>query len=77
MNIYKKDKYQNPTCFGHAKTKGTLLIQIFALCNMLLQLLSTTSKTIITLINTALYLLLALSCGSQGAKKTSKSLAVV
>lgn len=69
MNIYIKDKYQKLTCFGHAKPKGTVLIQIFALCNKLLQLLSTTSKTIITVINTALYPLLALSCGSQGAKK--------
>lgn len=75
MNIYIKDKYQKLTCFGYAKPKGTVLIQIFALCNKLLQLLSTTSKTIITVINTALYPLLALSCGSQGAKK--KSLAVV
>lgn len=73
MNIYIKDKYQKQTCFGYAKTKGTLLIQIFAFCNKLLQLLSTTSKTIITVINTALYLLLALSCGSQGAKKNQKS----
>lgn len=73
MNIYVRDKCQKLVCFDYALTKSTLLLQIFPLSNKLLQVLSTTFKMIVTVINTALYLLLALSCGSQGAKKKRKS----
>lgn len=76
MNIYIRNKYQKLACYDYGKPKSTLLIQIFALYNKLLQLLNTTFKMTTTVINTAFYLLLALSCGSQGAKK-KKSLAAV
>lgn len=64
---------QKLVCFDYAQTESILLIQTFPVYNKLLQLLSTTFKMISTVINTALYLLLALSRGSQGAKKKSKS----
>lgn len=64
MNIYIKDKYQKLSWFGHAKTKGILLYTI-SCYNCWAPHPRESSLW-------SIHLLLALPCGSQGAKKTQK-----